>query len=249
MSTVIQVLIGLLTTFIGFLLGAAWQISRRRIMYWRARRFWRPFVSGDTIIVVGRFREFDTFESSGLVGAGDMQAAAELKSFFADIGFRRQERAVDIVYHDQLLGDSYGSNLICIGGSDANRVTQALLERVDHKITLGESKRYEIFMRDTETKRTYYPELRPGPGGLQLVTLDYGLLIKAPNPFDLSREVIIIAGSFGYGTWAGAKLARSPEFLRASLTSKRSALECLFKVQVAQDVPQQPEIVVLRKSL
>src|ERR1700722_6750320 len=59
MDIVIQILIGLLTIFIGFLLGNAWQISRRRVVYWQARRFWRPFVSGDVKIVIGRFREFD----------------------------------------------------------------------------------------------------------------------------------------------------------------------------------------------
>jgi len=39
MAVVGQILIGLLTTFIGFLLGAAWQMPRRQITYWRARRF------------------------------------------------------------------------------------------------------------------------------------------------------------------------------------------------------------------
>src|SRR5690242_4400957 len=122
MDVVGQVLIGLLTTFIGFLLGLAWQMSRRQITFWRARRFWRPFFSDDMKIVMSRFREFDGFEASGLVGVGGMQAAAELVSVLDDVGFRRMGRAINIVYHDQLPGDLSGVNVVCIGGPDGNQV-------------------------------------------------------------------------------------------------------------------------------
>ena len=81
MAIVREVLIGLLTTFIGFVIGFTWRMSRRQVTYWRARRFWRPFVSGDLKIVLARFREFDSWEPSGLVGVGGMQAAAELVAF------------------------------------------------------------------------------------------------------------------------------------------------------------------------
>src|SRR5690242_18886628 len=118
MTIVSQVLIGLLTTFIGFALGFTWQLSRRGISSWSARRFWRPFTSDQPKIVVGRFREFDTFEATGLVGLGDMQAAAEVAAFFSELGSRSMARAIDIVYQDQLAGDLYSANLICIGGPE-----------------------------------------------------------------------------------------------------------------------------------
>jgi hypothetical protein len=246
MAVVGQILIGLLTTFIGFLLGVAWQMSRRRITYWRARRFWRPFFSGDMKIVMARFREFDAFEASGLVGVGGMQAAAELVSLLDDLGLRRMGRNIDIVYHDQLPGDLYGVNIVCIGGPDGNQVTRRILERIEHTIALGDPQRHEISIRDANTDEVYNPERELDREGRKNVTLDYGLLVKAPNPFDPRRTVLVFAGSFGYGTWAGVKLARSPQFLRSPLVSQGSAVECLYRTEVIEEIPQQPDIVLIR---
>jgi hypothetical protein len=247
MTVVWQVLIGLLTAFIGFLLGYTWKISRRRITYWRARRFWRPFVSGDLKIVVDRFRQFDAFEASGFVGVGGMQAVAEVISFLDDVGFRRLGRTLDIVYHDQLEGDSYGANLICIGGPDAKKVTEFMLKRIEHTIALGDPEQHIIRMHDTKTGEGYSPKARNDRDGRRMITLDYGLLVKCPNPVDRRHSVLVIAGSFGYRVWAGVKLARSPEFLRNQLVSQGVALECLYKTEVIKEAPQRPDIVLMRQ--
>lgn len=98
--------------------------------------------------------EFDTFEASGLVGVGDMQAAAEVSAFFAELGFRRRAHTAEIVYQDQLAGDFYGANLICIGGPEGNRVTERILKRINHsiKFVAGTS------LRDVDTDTIYSPE-------------------------------------------------------------------------------------------
>jgi len=247
MTVVWQVLIGLLTTFIGILLGLSWKISRQRIIYWRARRFWRPFLSGDLKIVVDRFRQFDAFEASGFVGVGGMQAVAEVISFLDDVGFRRLGRSIDIVYHDQLEGDSYGANLICIGGPDANKVTDYMLKRIEHTIALGDPEQHVISMRDTRTGESYSPQGTRDDEGHEIITLDYGVIVKCPNPVDRRYSMLVVAGSFGFGTWAGVKLARSPEFLRAELVSRGMALECLYKTEIIREAPQRPDIVLMRQ--
>jgi hypothetical protein len=243
MSIVSQILIGLLTTFIGFALGFTLQLSRRGINYWRARRFWRPFISGELKIVVGRFREFDTFEASGLVGVGDMQAAAEVVAFFAELGFRRRARAIEIVYQDRLAGDLYGANLICIGGPEGNRVTERILRRINHSIEFDGG----TSLRDTETGTVYNPEFETGHEEQKALALDCGLLIKAPNPFDPRRTVMIVAACYGYGTWAGAALARSSQFLHTELVGQGEPIECLYKVEVIEEVPQIPNIIFTRR--
>lgn len=244
MTIVSQILIGLLTTFIGFTLGFTWQLSRRGINYWRARRFWRPFISAELKIVVGRFREFDTFEASGLIGVGDMQAAAEVTSFFAELGFRRRARAIDIIYQDQLAGDLYSANLICIGGPEGNRVTERILRRINHTIEFDGG---GTSLRDTETGTVYNPEFETDHEGKKTLTLDCGFLIKAPNPLDKRRTVVILAACYGYGTWAGATLARSPQFLHTDLVGQGEAIECLYKVEVIEEVPQIPNIILIRR--
>ncbi len=244
MAVVSQVVIGLLTTFVGFALGFTWHVSRRKLTYWRARHFWRPFVSGDLKIVVGRFKDFDTFEASGLVGVGDMQAAAEVVSFFDDLGLRRLGSAIDIVYHDQLAGNLYAANLVCIGGPDANQVTERILKNIHHTIELESG---VISIRDTRTGEIYEPNREHDRDNREIVVLDYGLLIQAPNPFDSHRSVMIVAGGYGYGTWAGVKLARSPQFLHSELASKGQAIECLYRTEIIREVPQKPEVVLVRQ--
>jgi hypothetical protein len=248
MSVVIQVLIGLLTIFLGFVLGFTWQVSRRRLLYWRARRFWRPFVSKDLKIVVGRFdKEFHAFEASGVVGVGDMQAAAEVVSFFDDLGLRRLGSSIDIVYHDQLTGDQYGANLVCIGGPDSNVVTEKILNEINHTIEVGDRARSTIEMKDNQTGKVYDPKTEDDRAGKPVVTVDYGLLVQAPNPFDPRHKVMIVAGSYGYGTWAGVKLARSPQFLRSQLAPSGRGIECLFETKIMREIPQQPKIILLRE--
>ena len=69
---------------------------------------------------MSKFNEFNRWEASGLVGVGGMQAAIETVKLFDDLGLRRIGRNIDIVYHDQADGKLYGSNIVCIGGPDAN---------------------------------------------------------------------------------------------------------------------------------
>ncbi len=244
-----QILIGLLTAFIGFLLALSWQASRRGLTYWRARALWRPFMSGDLMIVIGRFAELNQFEASGLVGVGDMQAAAELAAFFGNLRFRSFDRSTDIVYGDQLAGDLYGANLVCIGGPGANTVTERMLKRIDCTIKFGNSRLHEISIQDTKAGKIYSPAAGGASDsqGDETVTLDFGVLVKTRNPFDPAHNVLIIAGSFGYGTWAGAKLARSAQFLRDPLVSEGLPIECLYKTEVIGGMPQQPQVISLRE--
>ena len=82
----------------------------------------------------------------------------------------------------------------------------------------------------------------PDSQGNETITLDYGLLVKTRNPFDPAHNVLIIAGSFGYRTWAVAKLARSGQFLRDPIASRGKPIECLYKTEVIEGIPQQPQI-------
>jgi hypothetical protein len=82
---------------------------------------------------------------------------------------------------------------------------------------------------------------------------DFGLLVKAPNPSNPSHAVMIIAGSFGYGTWAGAMLVRSPRFLKEIRSRKLLAkgrnssngiVECFFEANILGNAPGEPKIVL-----
>ena len=69
-----QIVIGVIAIFTGFIISLTWEAGRRGRVYWRAWRFWHPFLSGDVKIIVDKFDKFTDWEASGLVGVGGMQA-------------------------------------------------------------------------------------------------------------------------------------------------------------------------------
>ena len=121
----------LLATGAGWLLKTASDRWRTR----RARSFWRPFLSDDLRLVIGRFGEFNDFEKSGLFGVGDAIALAELQRYLGQLGAKPQ-----VAYADQLKGDDIKHTLILLGGPDANSMTDRAVQRIDSKSDLGTPK-------------------------------------------------------------------------------------------------------------
>jgi hypothetical protein len=246
MDTLNAIVIGLLTTLIASLLTLLWRTSSHRLTYRKARALWRPFASGDLKIITGDltrvYSELKEFEAGGLVGTGDVQAAAELIAFFGKVGFLGFNRSMDVVRGNRPLGELYGLNLVCIGGPDANEATEEMLARIGHTLDARGP-----LIRDDKEDKVYKPrEGPPDSQGKPMISLDYGVLIKTRNPEAASRQVLIIAGCYGYGTWAGAKLACSERFLRDPLVSQGRPIECLYSTHVISGVPQEPQVLVLR---
>lgn len=247
MSIVVQILLGLIVTFLGFLIGRAWKISQRRRPYWSARRFWRPFLSGDVKIVMSKFNEFNEWEASGLVGVGGMEAAIGAVKLFDDLGLRSVGRKMDVVYHDRTDRHLYESNLVCIGGPDSNEVTKLILSRIDHTIMLGIPELHLISFIDTKTHKEYGPIPDPDSQEAVSVKFDHGVIVKAPSPFDRRRYILLLAGNYGYGVWAAIKLMSSPQFLHHPYVKNGLNIECLFRSEIVNGVPMEPEIIVVRE--
>jgi hypothetical protein len=246
MDIVWQILIGLATTFIGFVIGAVWQAVRRSRAYWQSRRFWKPLISGDVVIVADKFDQNTApslrgWEASGLVGGGGMQAALEVVELLEDFRLLRIGRKASIVYHneDDKIGNILKSNLFCIGGPDANSVTTTILNDIGYRIP---------------ENRGFSPSLRPGrvydrnsgadegEGEGKGEAVDYGRLIRVRNPYGEGRCVFILWGNSGYGTWAAAKLLRSQQ-LRDSASVKRGLdVDFQFQTKVYGRVPQEPAV-------
>jgi len=235
---VVQVLLGLIVIFLGFLIARLWAVSSRGLRYWMpAWKFWWPFLSGDLKIVMSKFNEFNGWEASGLVGVGGMQAAIETVKLFDDLGLRRIGRKMDIVYHDQADGNLYESNIVCIGGPDANSVTKLILTEIDHTFNPGDPERNEVSFLDAKTGKTYDPD----PG------FDHGLIIKTRSPFDERRQILVLIGSFGYGVWAAARLMTSKQFLHHKCVKGGRSFECLLRAKVIKGVPWEIEIIDARE--
>jgi hypothetical protein len=261
-----EVFWGVLSTFAAFLLGLAWQRLATVLTHLRARRFWRPLVSPDTVVVVGSFRDLPGFEASGVIGMGDNIALNDLERYFARIGFKRfTVYYSDHVEWDRLMGHSpLHGNLILLGGPDANVITRLVLERVALGIEFVEIHRRHLANADDSSDRNALSALgrrllrgrsRPNPpwrvpvivdkesGQMHAPVLnhtelraDCGVVVRCPNPFNPRREVIIFCGSYGYGTLAAVRYAQSTEFL-TSLPKPVKALECVLSVDVVAGTP------------
>jgi hypothetical protein len=276
----IQIALGFLPVVAAFILGILWKRLRITLIYFRARRFWRPVMTNDLQLVLGGFGDLRGFEASGLVGRGDVLAMDELIAYFEKIGYGKPR----IAYGDQLgradlLGDSLRTNMIILGGTDANSLTRDMVNQIklgvdfvptsvdefqaDRSVGEVKERRVRNLMRARGIKfgqpwripvirdlvdqsgstqpKVYRPSVKDGK-----VQSDYGLIIRAPNPFDPAKNVIILCGTYGYGTWAAVRFAQSREFL-AELAKIRSAraIECVVGVDVVRESPQRlrPEFV------
>lgn len=76
---------------------------------------------------------------------------------------------------------------------------------------------------------------------------DQGIIVRAPNPFNGERQILILAGSYGYGSTAAARLVTSPRFLRHPLARSRKNFEALFTTEIVQHAPQEAVILEIRE--
>jgi hypothetical protein len=186
-----------------FLVGLLVRPIYLRVRAVRADPFWRPFVAGPSTVVLGSRSSKDLleYEPSDFVGAGDVQAMQLLTEIFENAGLKR----FDIAYSGKLSQKHLETNLIFIGGGNANGIVADVMRHVGSEID---------FMSTTEPpalqdNRPATPVLhvtRTDEKGTTIV--DYAVIIRARNPDNLERWVVVLAGCTGFGTSAGVALTR-----------------------------------------
>ena len=189
--------------------------------------------------MLGRFSEFSSFEQSGLIGVGDASALMELLTFFDALGLR----GVRVTYADRLDGDDLKTNLVLLGGPDANLITNEAVKRIPTTLQFGDPSINQISIHDS-LKNTIYIPKSDKSGNL---VKDYGTIIRTDNPFALDKKILLIFGSYGYGTWAAAKLARSELFFKDERVIAGKSMECLIESDIVRATPQESKIIVLRE--
>ncbi|WP_221355357.1 helix-turn-helix domain-containing protein [Streptomyces beigongshangae] len=199
------------------------------------REFWREFAKPDLTLVVG-LHQFSRWEPSGLIGVGDAFALSEIQQHFVRIG----APSPVITYSDRVGGEARRNPLILIGGPDANAITDEIMKRLPCSLGFRQRTPHDVSIQDSQTERTYAPRLlRQGE------VTDYGIVVKTRNPFNPQVPTLIVAGSFGYGSWAGARLLT--ETTSAELASSHASFECLFETEVVGRTPQATKVLILRE--
>jgi hypothetical protein len=274
MAVLSSILLGLVTTLLGFVIGRLWKTFQVRRRCWMAREFWNPVVDGQFQIVISRFPVDGFREPTKVVGGGDAIAHRLLGDMFMDIGLDRPPT----VYVDEP-GLDRKKNLVALGGPLENRVAREICSRVNPGLRIV----------DPGPGLPMQVEVSPQPGGPNAVPkvyvaepaddnmTDYGVVIRAANPFVKGRASVVIQGTYGFGTWAGVELTQKEEFLtacadldaehdpptgrarsfavrtrrRLGLGDKKhrdwAEIECLFEVDVLDRHPVSTEILCLRR--
>lgn len=239
MSVAGDLAVNLLAGAIGAAVGAVSQPAKSRFRTRGSRRFWRPFVAGKQVRVVigGPALEGNSWEESGLMGVGDALALRDLQSAFAGIG-----AATDIrLASHTARGELEDRPLVSLGGPDSSHVTKVLMERAATTLRFGDPDYHEVTISDLMTGRRYSPEIRSQTGE------DYGLIVRLPASEVLHHApALVIGGSFGYGTWAGAQLVRQKQFVGDPIVRSGSPFECLYKTEVVDGHLGGIEILALR---
>lgn len=256
MQTLTEIGVSLIAAFLGFLLGAIWRLVLESMRFRRARKYWRPFVKQDLHVVISRFFQFVTFEPSGFIGVGDANALNEMRSYLVRIGAGQ----LSIAYSDAFPGERLRSNLILLGGPDANKVTELFLTRFSPRLTFDKYRDHDVTVLDQADGKRYSPIIvdkreellyrrgtsSPDSSEFEL-TRDYAVIIGMRNPFSPERrQVLVIAGCFGFGTWAGVRFATSPKFLKRLVGKLGDSFEALIEVDIAGGEPQRLTLVVAR---
>lgn len=252
MNTAGAIGINLVSAAIGGLLALAWRLWRRRRRLKIFRSFWYPFVEGRSTIVTGMLSPqilTETFpeklpsprremvmellpmlqehiaaqELSGLMGGGDRQAIERVQS-----GLARAGMPANLPERDgSSIGEHVTENLILVGGPDVNPATKTFMDQVGCTLVITRDRNNRNVVKDLLHNQEWGVVAEPG-GGLR----DYGVIIRARNPNDPTRTILILAGAHGFGSLAAAEVCFSVETLMAEHARNHpEGFECLVHYQ------------------
>lgn len=225
----------------GAILGVvADRAADRLSFYWTTMRpaghlwAWVKNSQSPLEIVVSTCPNRDSTEYTDTIYPQEAHAAAEVESYLkgairTDVKLVLSARPSEAIRH----------NLVVIGGPKHNDVTQCLLSRLDIR-----------FHFDGHTLVRYSDGWRWNPDvrridGRDWSIEDFAVVVRAPNPFDRKKTVLLIAGCRTHGCLAGAR-AMIGENVRSTLAAIRrlgDSYALVVRVNAREDVLGAPEIV------
>lgn len=98
-------------------------------------------------------------------------------------------------------GNPYASNLILVGGSDYNKVTEAFMRHTPFKFAQDEKD--ETILIYKKRNQIFKSEFKLKEGHEEVI--DYGFFLKIQNPHNPDKKIIMINGIHTYGVYGAAK--------------------------------------------
>jgi hypothetical protein len=189
-------------------------------------------------------RHINTQEISGLIGRGDLDAIVKMVAKFVSLRLP----AEPLVLHPSQVRERRDQNLVLIGGNDTNSLTNTMAPLLGcHLGTLVNNEGHNV-VNDSRLKVNYPVtwQVTPDANG-EIVRKDYGILARGRNPYNVNREVLLIAGAHGLGTLAAAEVIVSPEFehrLYNDFIQYDGSFECLVSYRRTDGGPSDGQVTV-----
>lgn len=203
-----------------------------------SRRLWKIKEPAGVVISVAHSAASDTGKYlRPATGIGQVRALAllmpSLRRAYSDLRIR------NIYLSSDPLLERLESDLICLGGVKNNQVTGDVLEhlRPGCPISMDGS---TITWHDDTGEEDYEGTIKDGE-----VVRDFGLIVRAKNPFRPSRTVVILAGSHTYGTIAAARFFC--EELGSPLKPRPRSFAALVEAPVRNGYPSSPTLIRFAK--
>ncbi|MFJ1765164.1 hypothetical protein ACIOD2_32900 [Amycolatopsis sp. NPDC088138] len=194
----------------GVVVWGATKMSRR-LRLLPSHRFWKTMGNRVPFIVLGApdWAPAVSWEKSGMVGMGDIQALVEIESQLRRLGF-----SGTIVESKELTPQELKRDLVLIGGPDGNSVTATMMGRMNGASSYAFAMDLGPDAGAVYDKRSSR-EITPKYDDLGNPMNDFGLIIRAANPLAPdTAEIVILAGCWGFGTAAAAEKLGDQKFLR-----------------------------------
>jgi hypothetical protein len=178
-----SIIIELLASLLPYGVTQIWNyVSRDR----HFDKFWGEFTEDLLIVLPFRNPSPEARYSPTLVGL--MEFSNRL----------REIKAIDVTSSDNLSFSEQRRNILAVGGPITNLVTKNILQ---HDSIFYSFEGHAIV-------RVNEPDWRldPTPKSGMMIEKDYGLITRISNPYDKSKDVICLAGCYGWGVQACLRL-------------------------------------------
>jgi hypothetical protein len=182
-------------------------------------------------VAIGSFIEDEYYarERAGFAGLGDVEAYIRLKEQLRRIGVHNFNMGPG---HD-ISSEHLRENLILIGGPHSNPISAAVMEKLPLTFSFGPAegpngKDAKIY----DSKTGAVTDCRVSASG-RLKT-DQGIIVRCANPFFEEKSVVMLAGSWGFGTTAATRLFESRDFLRHPIVNSNDSFEAVFTCDITE---------------
>lgn len=208
-------------------------IHRSIIETYYFKKFWKPIVSGEKVVVVFPAKDLDDHreDTTKFDHQGLQQLLDKLKSNFRNL-------EIEPVPDDQFGNEHQNYDIISVAGPIPNRVSHQLLSGTTVQFRFDELQTGKIInsVVSVDGEVTLEPDTHYDNTSDKIVcTKDYGIITRAKSPFNNDQELINVAGGYGEGTLAGCQLLQTPSILATLDREGGRYFQALYSVDISED--------------